>query len=300
MMARSRRDAVDGFRCSSGRAPARPRRRDGGASLNRLCPRWLEQDGKRAGREAAGTHHQDRSQTRAARGRQRWTPTARARTPKEPGVTPSAGAYAGRQARASEAKTLASSAFCTQCGSAEGAASVSKGSMIVPEDELPPMSEVERMARREPPSQFTQPEHKLYVHRPPSALLVMVCRARDLIMCDYNWLTRTGSSDPTVKLQVEGRGTRAEQTSTQYKTLTPEWDEDFLLPCDDPEETLRVTVEDYDRFSGNDFMGCVRIRASFQERRSALKHRQLVVNTYRLTDTKGRTKKNRGVLLIYN
>ena len=68
------------------------------------------------------------------------------------------------------------------------------------------MSEVERMARREPPSQFTQPEHKLYVHRPPSALLVMVCRARDLIMCDYNWLTRTGSSDPTVKLQVEGRG----------------------------------------------------------------------------------------------
>ena len=57
--------------------------------------------------------------------------------------------------------------------------------MIVPEDELPPMSEVERMARREPPSQFTQPEHKLYAHRPPSALLVMVCRARDLIMCDY-------------------------------------------------------------------------------------------------------------------
>ena len=112
--------------------------------------------------------------------------------------------------------------------------------MIVPEDELPPMSEVERMARREPPSQFTQPEHKLYAHRPPSALLVMVCRARDLIMCDYNWLTRTGSSDPTVKLQVEGRD-EVEQTSTQYKTLTPEWDEDFLLPCDDPEETLRVT-----------------------------------------------------------
>ena len=129
--------------------------------------------------------------------------------------------------------------------------------MIVPEDELPPLSEVERMARREPPAQFTQPEHKLYAHRPPSALLVMVCRARDLIMCDYNWLTRTGSSDPTVKLQVEGRD-EVEQTSTQYKTLTPEWDEDFLLPCDDPEETLRVTVEDYDRFSGNDFMGCVR------------------------------------------
>ena len=127
--------------------------------------------------------------------------------------------------------------------------------MIVPEDELPPMTEVERMARREPPAQFTQPEHKLYVHRPPSALLVMVCRARDLIMCDYNWLTRTGSSDPTVKLQVEGRD-EVEQSSTQYKTLTPEWDEDFLLPCDDPEETLRVTVEDYDRFSGNDFMGC--------------------------------------------
>ena len=117
------------------------------------------------------------------------------------------------------------------------------------------MTEVERMARREPPAQFTQPEHKLYVHRPPSALLVMVCRARDLIMCDYNWLTRTGSSDPTVKLQVEGRD-EVEQSSTQYKTLTPEWDEDFLLPCDDPEETLRVTVEDYDRFSGNDFMGC--------------------------------------------
>ena len=151
------------------------------------------------------------------------------------------------------------------------------------------MSEVERMARREPPAQFTQPEHKLYVHRPPSALLVMVCRARDLIMCDYNWLTRTGSSDPTVKLQVEGRD-EVEQTSTQYKTLTPEWDEDFLLPCDDPEETLRVTVEDYDRFSGNDFMGCVRIPLS------ALKHRQLVVNTYRLTDTKGRTKKNRGTI----
>jgi Ca2+-dependent lipid-binding protein len=161
--------------------------------------------------------------------------------------------------------------------------------MIVPEEELPPMSEVERMARREPPSQFTQPEHKLYVHRPPSALLVMVCRARDLIMCDYNWLTRTGSSDPTVKLQVEGRD-EVEQTSTQYKTLTPEWDEDFLLPCDDPEETLRITVEDYDRFSGNDFMGCVRIPLS------ALKHRQLVVNTYRLTDTKGRTKKNRGTI----
>ena len=77
--------------------------------------------------------------------------------------------------------------------------------MIVPEDELPPLSEVERMARREPPAQFTQPEHKLYAHRPPSTLLVMVCRACDLIMCDYNWLTRTGSSDPTVKLQVEGR-----------------------------------------------------------------------------------------------
>ena len=47
-------------------------------------------------------------------------------------------------------------------------------------------------------------------------------------MCDYNWLTRTGSSDPTVKLQVEGRD-EVEQTSTQYKTLTPEWDEDFLI-----------------------------------------------------------------------
>ena len=32
----------------------------------------------------------------------------------------------GRQARASEAKTLASSAFCTVCGSAEGAASEAK------------------------------------------------------------------------------------------------------------------------------------------------------------------------------
>ena len=76
-------------------------------------------------------------------------------------------------------------------------------------------------------------------------------------MCDYNWLTRTGSSDPTVKLQVEGRD-EVEQNLDPVQD-TPEWDEDFLLPCDDPEETLRVTVEDYDRFSGNDFMGCVRI-----------------------------------------
>ena len=56
-----------------------------------------------------------------------------------------------------------------------------------------------------------------------------------------------------MKLQIEGRA--KEQTSTQYKTLTPEWDEDFLLPCDDPEETLRVTVEDCDRFGGTIFWG---------------------------------------------
>ena len=161
--------------------------------------------------------------------------------------------------------------------------------MIVPEEDLPPPTEVELMTRKAPPRNMTAAENKLYAPRPPSALLIQVCRARDLLMLDYNWLTRTGSSDPMVSLRIEGRDV-TEETSTQFKTTTPTWEEDFVLPTDDPAEVLKVTVMDYDRFGANDFMGQVRIPLH------TLKDRALHTHTYLLTDKKGSTKKKRGTI----
>ncbi|KAJ1450927.1 hypothetical protein M885DRAFT_531139 [Pelagophyceae sp. CCMP2097] len=94
---------------------------------------------------------------------------------------------------------------------------------------------------------------------PPNALLVHLVRGKRLRAMDRNLLSAGGSSDPLVLFDLDGE---TASSTTKMKTLKPVWLEQFEFVADDTAgmagdyaQVLKVSVEDYDLISGNDFMG---------------------------------------------
>lgn len=91
----------------------------------------------------------------------------------------------------------------------------------------------------------------------PATVTVLIDRARNLAACDAN-----GTSDPYVKvamLDADGALTsRMYQTSVQTKTLSPEWEEDFLIGTRsnvDEASCCLVEVMDKDAMGVDDMLG---------------------------------------------
>jgi len=59
-----------------------------------------------------------------------------------------------------------------------------------------------------------------------------------------------GQSDPYVKLKLTDDKVPSKKTTVKFKTLNPEWNEDFKLVVRDPEtQVLRMKVFDWDQVS---------------------------------------------------
>jgi hypothetical protein len=117
----------------------------------------------------------------------------------------------------------------------------------------------------------------------PNELHVAVVQARDLPIMDKNFFGKGGSSDPLVVLRV---GDRVAKSTTKTKTLTPVWEETFILPVPEVEAedggALIVDVEDWDQMSSNDLIG--RVAISLEE----LLPKNPVRRWFTLTDKDGK------------
>jgi Ca2+-dependent lipid-binding protein len=86
-------------------------------------------------------------------------------------------------------------------------------------------------------------------------IVIEVVQARDIQAAD-----RGGTSDPFAIVSFEGPGiVNASTVKTRVipKTLTPVWEELFVLSKERGAKNLVVDVFDYDRFGSNDFLGRV-------------------------------------------
>lgn len=92
-------------------------------------------------------------------------------------------------------------------------------------------------------------------------LIVRVYKAEGLAAADIN-----GKSDPFIKMNLVNQFHR---TSTQYKTLNPEWNEMFHFDINDINNSLDFQVYDEDRH-GEDFLG------RFVVPLLSIKHKQMV------------------------
>lgn len=100
-------------------------------------------------------------------------------------------------------------------------------------------------------------------------LIVRVYRAEGLASADMN-----GKSDPFIKMNLVNQFHR---TSTQYKTLNPEWNEMFHFDVNDINNHLDFLVYDEDRH-GEDFLGRIVVPLL------SIRNRRMV--WYRLKDKK--------------
>lgn len=62
-----------------------------------------------------------------------------------------------------------------------------------------------------------------------------------------------GTSDPYVKFKLNGR--LLYKSKTVHKDLNPVWDETFIVPIEDPFQSIQIKVFDYDWGLQDDFMG---------------------------------------------
>jgi hypothetical protein len=108
-----------------------------------------------------------------------------------------------------------------------------------------------------------------YVNEPPNELKVTVIRGRNLIIMDPNLIGRGGTSDPMVKLRVDGFKTQ--KSNVIKKNLNPVWNETLTFEyLEDPSLSLEVDVEDEDLVK-NDFMGKVVIPLRSFENKKAVR-----------------------------
>uniref|UniRef100_A0AC34RPM4 C2 domain-containing protein n=1 Tax=Panagrolaimus sp. JU765 TaxID=591449 RepID=A0AC34RPM4_9BILA len=70
----------------------------------------------------------------------------------------------------------------------------------------------------------------------------------------------SGSSDPYVKFKYQEK--TMYKSNTVYRSLNPNWDEEFAFLIDDPTSLLKLEVFDYDRFMMDDSMGSTSIDLS--------------------------------------
>ncbi|KAJ1459879.1 C2 domain-containing protein, partial [Pelagophyceae sp. CCMP2097] len=93
----------------------------------------------------------------------------------------------------------------------------------------------------------------------PNELRIAIVQGRGLAVKDKNLLSKGGTSDPFVRLSIEGGGEAPPcQTDVKRKTLTPVWNAIFQMPLKRDSKAkprLRLVVEDYDDVSAADFMG---------------------------------------------
>lgn len=61
-----------------------------------------------------------------------------------------------------------------------------------------------------------------------------------------------GTSDPYVKFKLNGR--LLYKSKTVHKDLNPVWDETFIVPIEDPFQSIQIKVFDYDFGLQDDFM----------------------------------------------
>ena len=93
----------------------------------------------------------------------------------------------------------------------------------------------------------------------PNVLRVTLVQARGLAAMDTNLLSAS-ASDPMVTFASSAG--LSKQSTVKKQTLEPCWHESFRLPADfDESGLLTCAMEDWDLFSGNDFMGHVLIDA---------------------------------------
>jgi len=98
-----------------------------------------------------------------------------------------------------------------------------------------------------------------YSEKRPNELRIAIVQGRGLAVKDKNLLSKGGTSDPFVRLSIEGGGEAPPcQTDVKRKTLTPVWNAIFQMPLKRDSKAkprLRLVVEDYDDVSAADFMG---------------------------------------------
>lgn len=67
----------------------------------------------------------------------------------------------------------------------------------------------------------------------------------------------SGTSDPYVKFKLNGR--LLHKSKTVHRDLNPVWDETFVVPIEDPFQSIHIKVFDYDWGLQDDFMGSAQL-----------------------------------------
>lgn len=72
-----------------------------------------------------------------------------------------------------------------------------------------------------------------------------------------------GTSDPYVKFKLNGR--LLHKSKTVHRDLNPVWDETFVVPIEDPFQSIQIKVFDYDWGLQDDFMGSAQLHLTSLE-----------------------------------
>lgn len=83
-------------------------------------------------------------------------------------------------------------------------------------------------------------------------LRIQLVSGHNLMAMDKN-----GTSDPYVKFKSGGR--LLYKSRTVHRDLNPMWDETFMVPIEDPFQTINIKVFDYDWGLQDDFMGSAQL-----------------------------------------
>lgn len=85
--------------------------------------------------------------------------------------------------------------------------------------------------------------------------------------CQFLWiqisLLSPGTSDPYVKFKLNGR--LLHKSKTVHRDLNPVWDETFVVPIEDPFQSIHIKVFDYDWGLQDDFMGSAELHLTSLE-----------------------------------